>query len=198
MRGGSRVVEKLPNGSRERLQELRPQRGSSPALGSGAALPERALAACSARGGLPAPRDTLPGKSGRPGDFSRLLYQRTQLRSGWAGRACREAASPAPAEGPAAGHWAAFASQDARHTGLPRPVGQKARARRRGGGLNGGGVRGPPGRGLHGGGVRGPAAAAWPRGGWRPEGWVYPQWGAASRQTESLSSGVFIFSADIT
>ena len=156
MRGGSRVVEKLPNGSRERLQELRPQRGSSPALGSGAALPERALAACSARGGLPAPRNTLPGKSGRPGDFSRLLYQRTQLRSGWAGRACREAASPAPAEGPAAGHWAAFASQDARHTGLPRPVGQKARARRRGGGLNGGGVRGPPGRGLHGGGVRGP------------------------------------------
>ena len=181
------MVEKLPNGSRERLQELRPQRGSSPALGSGAALPERALAACSARGGLPAPRDTLPGKSGRPGDFSRLLYRRTQLRSGWAGRACREAASPAPAEGPAAGHWAAFASQDARHTGLPRPVGPE---RRRCAGPAG---ERPPRRRC-----AGPAAAAWPRGGWRPEGWVYPQWGAASRQTESLSSGVFIFSADIT
>lgn len=101
--GGSRVVEKLRQGSRERLQELDP-RAALPgpwALGQPSQRdpqPPAGRAVVS-----PLPRDALPGKSGRPGHFSRLLSWRTQLRSGWAGRACGEAASPTRAEGPATG-----------------------------------------------------------------------------------------------
>lgn len=47
-------------------------------------------------------RESQGGSAGRAGPgrtFSRLLSGRMQLRSGWPGRACREAASPAQAEG---------------------------------------------------------------------------------------------------
>lgn len=197
--GGSRVVEKLRKGSRERLQELDP-RAALPgpwALGQPSQRdpqPPAGRAVVS-----PLTRDVLPGKSGRPGHFSRLLSWRTQLRSGWAGRACGEAASPARAEGPATGlllHQGtpgALASPS-RWGRRPRPAGERRRCAGPAAGVMAAGreacteevcgvcgLRVATGERPSQRRCAGPVAAAWLRGGRRPAGWLYSQWGAASR-----------------
>lgn len=210
------MVEKLREGSRERLQELNP-RAALPgpwALGQPSQRGPQPPAGCAVVS--PLPLDALPGKSGRPGHFSRLLSWRTQLRSGWAGRACGEAASPARAEGPATGlllHQGtpgALASPS-RWGRRPGPAGERRRCvgpaagrhGRRGRGLHRGGVRGlwaapwPPGRGLHGGGVRGPRLqpGCLVDGGLRA-GFI-PSGALPLGRRKGLSAGVFIFSADV-
>ena len=71
-------------------------------------------------------RESQGGSTGRAGPgrtFSRLLSWRTQLRSGWPECACRKAASPAQAEGPA--------TRLVLHQGMPGTLASPGRSGRR-------------------------------------------------------------------
>lgn len=164
--GGSRVVGKLASGCRERLQqELRPSERLFPGRGLLGGPPRGApgdlqSARWSPRSPRTRSRESQGGSAGRAGPgrtFSRLLSGRMQLRSGWPGRACREAASPAQAEGPATrlvlhqGTPGALASPG-RWGRSPGPAGERPAQTRCVG--PDGRYRGRQGRGLQRGGMR--------------------------------------------